>query len=167
MTTLNDLRAKMTPREKSVTLVADGALLAEHEALAEQLATAMAQTRTSLADGSDVHDLAARLTALEEQLATSTVTIRLRGIGRNAFRRLLAEHEADGQPFNKDTFPVALVAACAIDPVMTEADALSLGDILTDGQWDDVFSAAWDACREVDGVPFSALASAVTRGSGE
>jgi hypothetical protein len=162
-TTLNDLRAKFTVREKTVTLVADGALLAEHESLAEQLATAMAQTRTSLADGGDVHSLAERVTALEEQLAASTVTIRLRGIGRNAFRRLLTEHEADGQPFDKDTFPVALISACALDPKMTEAEARELGDILTDGQFDDVFEAAWEACREVDGVPFSALASAVTR----
>jgi hypothetical protein len=163
MTTLNDLRAKFIAREKSVTLVSDGALLAEHEALAAQLAAAMAQTRTSLADGGGVHELAEQVTALEARIAASTVTIRLRGLGRNAFRRLLAEHESDGEPFDKDTFPVALIAACSLDPVLTGTEAADLGDVLTDGQWDEVFSAAWDACREVDGVPFSVLASAATR----
>jgi hypothetical protein len=163
MTTLNELRAKFAAREKSVTLVTDGAALADHEALTAQLATAMAQTRTTLDDGTTVGELGERITALEATLAASTVTIRLRGIGRNQFRRLLAEYAEDGEPFNKDTFPVALIAACSLDPVLTVADAESLGDVLTDGQWDDVFAAAWDACREVDGVPFSVLASAVTR----
>ena len=85
------------------------------------------------------------------------------GIGRNAFRRLLSEHEADGELFDRDTFPGALIAACSLDPVLTVAEVTELGDLLTDGQWDELFSASWDACREVDDVPFSALASAVTR----
>jgi hypothetical protein len=45
----SDLKAAHKPREKRVTLVLDGALLAEHEALSEQLADAMGR-RTSLGD---------------------------------------------------------------------------------------------------------------------
>ena len=161
-----DIRAAFVAREKRVDLVTDGALLAEHEALAEELATAMQQTRTSLADGSSVRDLAQRVEALESQLAESRVSFRLRGLGRNAFQRLLAEHrpaDDDARVFNPDTFPQALIAACSLDPVMTVEDVAELGDVLTDGQFDELFDAAWNACREVDGVPFSPLASAVTR----
>jgi hypothetical protein len=157
MTTLNELRAKFTAREKSVTLVTAGDLLAEHEALSAQLATAMSQTLPG------VRELAEQVTALESQIAASTVTIKVRGIGRNQFRRLMAEHKSDGDPFDPDTFPPALVAACSLDPVMTVTDAVDLGDVLTFGQWDELFGAAWEACREVDGVPFSVLASAATR----
>ena len=161
--TLAELRSKFAAREKSVTIITGGGLLAEHEALSADLATAMAQTRTSLADGSNVRELGERLADLEAQIAASAVQIRLRGVGRNHFRRLLSEHEADGELFDRDTFPGALIAACSLDPVLTVAEVTELGDLLTDGQFDELFSAAWDACREVDDVPFSALASAVTR----
>jgi hypothetical protein len=163
MTTLNELRAKFHAREKSITFVTAGDLLAEHEALSAQLADAMRKQRTTLDDGTTVKQCAERLTTLESDLAASTVTVKVRGIGRNAFRRLMAEHASDGEPFNPDTFPPALVAACSLDPVMTPTEAADLGDVLTFGQWDELFGAAWDACREVDGVPFSVLASAVTR----
>jgi hypothetical protein len=166
--TFADLRARFAPREKSVTLVAGGDLLAEHDAAAQELATAMAQTRISLADGGSVQGLAERLADLETRIAASTVTIRVRGLSRNAFRRLLDAHPSeDAAPFDKVTFPPSLIAACAVDPPMTEVDANGLGEVLTDGQYDELFAAAWAACRDVDDVPFSVLASAVTRGSGE
>lgn len=162
-----DLVAKVEPREKVVPIITGGDLLAEHDDFSQQLATAMAQTRTSLADGAPIHALGERLAELEAEIAASTVFVRLRGIGHNAFRRLLAEHPTDGGPFDPETFPPALIAACSVDPKMTPAEALALGDVLTDGQFEALFDAATEACREVpDGVPFSVLASAV-RSSGE
>jgi hypothetical protein len=163
MTTVNELRAKFTAREKSVTFVTAGDLLAEHEALSAQLADAMRKQRTTLDDGTTVQQCAERLTALESDLAASTVTVKVRSIGRNAFRRLMAEHASDGEPFDPDMFPPALIAACSLDPVMTVDEVNGLGDVLTFAQWDELFGAAWEACSEVDGVPFSVLASAVTR----
>jgi hypothetical protein len=165
--TVADLLAGFSPREKVVTLLTGGNLLAEHESLSAQLAAAMAQTRTSLADGSSMQGLAEQIAELEERIGASAVTFRLRGLGRNEFRRLLESHPSDGDPFDKDSFPPALITACAVDPPLTAADTQALGSVLTDGQYDELFAAAWAACREVDDVPFSALASAVTRGSGE
>lgn len=161
--TLAEIRARFIAREKSVVLVMDGGLLAEHDRLVQMLEVALATARTSLADDRGAPTLAAKIEGLEERIAEESVTIKLRGIGRNRFRQLMAAHPAPegqkGGAFDLDTFPVALVAACSLDPVMTEADARGLGDLLTDGQWDQVFDAAWSACREADGVPFSALAS--------
>lgn len=158
-----DVRAAFVAREKVVTLITDGGLLAEHERMAGELAEANRQTRTSLADGAELRDLAAQVAALESQIADSRVVFRLRGLGRNKFRHLLAEHPSpdDNGPFDRDTFPVALIAACSLDPVMSETDVNDLADVISDGQFDELFSAAWDACREVDGVPFSVPASMI------
>lgn len=157
-----DLVAGVKPPEKVVTVLARGDLLAEHEAASEELAAAMKQTRTSLADGGSTRALAQRVADLEGQLAETAVAVRLRAVGRNEFRRLLDDHPAEGAPFDVESFPAALVAACAVDPVMTVPQAHALADLLSDGQWEALFDAAWTVCREVpDGVPFSVLASSM------
>lgn len=160
---LTDLQAKFRAREKSVVLLPDGGLLAEHESLTRLLEEETKRPRTSLADdGSVAKEIAAKVQDLEARIADSAVTIRVRGLGRNAFRRLLEKHKGEDSAWDDD-FPFALVAACSLDPVMTEDDARSLADILTDGQWDEVFDAAFSACREVDGIPFNVLASLTTQ----
>lgn len=164
MATLGELRERIAPRERAVTLATGGGLLAEHDELLAEFEAATAAQATSLAGDPRVRDLAAALADLEARIAEQTVTIRVRAIGRNAFNRLLDAHpDPEGGPFNRDTFPPALVAACAVDPTLTDAEAVELADLLTDGQWDQVFDAAWTVCREVDEVPFTALASTLTR----
>lgn len=162
---LDEIRAKFVAREKAVDLITDGGLLAEHERLTAELERATSMPADSLAGSATARELAEQVRALEERIAEATVTFRVRGLGRNQFRRLLAEHKGEGDDvFDPDTFPVALIAACSLDPVMTEEQAASLADVLTDGQWQELYDAAFGACREVDGVPFSLLASAVAPG---
>lgn len=164
MTNISELRDKFRAREKTVTLVADGPLLAEHERLSAELEAANNNAASSLAADPRVAELATAVKDCEQRISDATVSLRFRGLGRNAFRRLLADHASDdGAAFDKATFPQALVAACSLDPVMTVADVESLADLLSDGQFDSLFQAAWDACREVDGVPFNGLASILTR----
>lgn len=164
--TIDEIRKAFVAREKSVVVITDGGLLAEHEALGRQLETALSATRKSLADDGGVRQIAEQIQALEAQIAEATVTFKLRGVGRNRFRRLMAEHPDDKgkKAFNEETFPAALIAACSLDPVLSEAEAVELADILTDAQFDALFDAAWTVCREADGVPFNVLAS-VTTGS--
>jgi len=161
-----DIRAKFKAREKVVVIVADGGLLAEHERLSAELEQAVArgEQHASLAGNPSARDLAEQVRELEAAITAATVTFRVRGVGRNKFRRLLDEHPApdgSGDVFDADTFPVALVAACSLNPPMTEAEVRDLADVLSDGQWGELFDAAFAACREVDEVPFSVLASAV------
>jgi len=141
--------------------VADGALLGEHEAAAARLASLLAGG--AKADAPEVVDLAARVGELEAALDGSRVTFRFRGVGRNAFKRLVAGHTSeDGGSFDPTTFPPALVAACSLDPRMTVAEVQQLADDLTDGQFDVLFGAAWDACQAADdSVPFSVPASMI------
>lgn len=162
MTSFLDALAAFKPREKRVDLVADGPLLAEYEGLNAQLADAINRERTSLADGSVPHELAERVAALEPQIRAATVTFVVRAIGRNAHSRLDAEHRTgDDGRLNMATFMPALVAACSVDPAMTVEDVTKLSDVLSQGQFLALFQAAFDACIEVDGVPFSELASRV------
>lgn len=151
--------------EKVVPLVADGALLAEREEAAAALDVAVASP--GAATDPAVAELAARVRDLEQRCREATVAFRLRGLGRNAFRRLLAEHRKDdgSDDFDPVTFPQALISACALDPVMAPADVQRLCDVLNDGQVDALFGAAWEACREaVDSIRPSVPASLLTQG---
>lgn len=157
----SDVKGKFKAREKSVQLVTDGELLAELEAAQAELAAAARAVRSSLDDGIPTHVLAERVRELEQQVAESVVTFRFRGLGRNAYRRLQAEHKPteDDELFNPETFTPALLAACSLDPVLTVDDVLDLFDALTEGQADQLTRAAYLACTSVDDVPFRQTAS--------
>lgn len=161
MTSFADALGAFKPREKRVPLVADGPLLAEYEALQSQLEDAVNRERTSLADGTEAHELAEQVAAMEPRIAAATVTFTVRAIGRNAYARLDAEHRGGDGKLDMATFMPALVAACSVDPAMTVAQVGELNDILSHGQFVALFQAAFDSCIEVDGVPFSELASRV------
>lgn len=154
-----DLKGAYRPREKRVTLVLDGALLAEHEALSEQLAEAMGR-RTSLGDP-ELGALAQRVAEVEAAIAASSCEFVVRGIGRNAYRQLQAAHTKDDETLDMDGYIPALLKACIVEPDDTDVDWLMAN--LSLGQVDELFGAAFAACREVDGVPFNPLASAATR----
>jgi hypothetical protein len=153
-----DLKAAHKPREKRVTLVLDGALLAEHEALSEQLADAMAR-RTSLGDPASA-GLAERVAEVEAGIAASTCEFVLVGVGRNAYRQIQAAHTDAEDTLNMDGYIPALLKACIVEPADTDVDWLM--DNLTLGQVDELFGAAFAACREADRVPFNPLASPPT-----
>lgn len=163
MTDLAELRDKFKPREKVVTLLTGGDLLAEHEDLSRRLRGLL--NRPS-GDESEAREVAARIRAIEADLDATAMSFRFRGIGRNAFRRMLAEHppadDRDGLPFDPESMAPHLIAACSVEPRMTADEARDLADMLTDGSWDALWTAAFDCCREVSGVPFNALASMPT-----
>jgi hypothetical protein len=153
-----DLQAKHKPREKRVTLVLDGALLAEHEALSEQLEDAMAR-RTSLGDPGAT-EIAERVAEVEAGIAASTCEFVLVGVGRNRYRQIQAEHTDDLDQLDMDAYIPALLKACIVAPADT--DVAWLMENLTLGQVDELFGAAFAACREADRVPFNPLALPVT-----
>lgn len=92
-------------------------------------------------------------TELRQQVADATVTFTIKGLHRQAYRALEAKHPApDGAAgWNVATFPEALVRACLTDPVIDAGDPLF--DVLTPGQVEKLFEAAFLACNEVDDLP--------------
>ena len=167
-----DVLGAFKPREKRVTLVGAGSLLAEHEELSRQLAVAMDQrasrvSTASLSDVDPVRELAGRIAELEPLIEASRVTFTLRGLGWNEYQQLVREHSnADGE-LDTDAFAPVLVARCAIDPAMSLDEVGQLAAVLTQGDFARLYYAAVEASVEADGVPFNKLASAVISGSGE
>lgn len=90
---------------------------------------------------------------LRQQVADATVTFTIRGLNRQAYRALEAKHPApDGAAgWDVASFPEALVRACITDPVIDAGDPLF--DVLTPGQVEKLFEAAFLACNEVDDLP--------------
>lgn len=150
-----DLKAAHKPREKRVTLVLDGALLAEHEALSEQLTDALSR-RTSLGDPAPA-GLAERVAEVEAGIAASTCEFVLVGVGRNRYRQIQASCTGEDDQLDMDTYIPALLKACITEPADVDVDWLM--EHLTLGQVDELFGAAFSACREADRVPFNPLAS--------
>jgi hypothetical protein len=164
-----DTLALCRPYRRTVKICLDGALLAERDRLQDELLEAVQRDEfddDSLATASPV---ATKLQELEDQVRDAEVEFVFQTIGATAWRALLADHRPRprdkdlGYSFNADTLPVAAVAASAVDPELTPAQAEALADTLSTGQW----ALLWSTCLEVNvGVPGgggSHLASTVLR----
>ena len=152
-----ELKAGFRPRVKQVPVVVDGQLLAEYEAAVARMEQ---EAPTSLAGSAPA---AAAVRDLETAIRAATVQFTVTGLGKNQYRRLVAAHTTkDDDRLDMDSFIPALLGACITEPAGVEIDWLM--DHLGDGQIDDIFGAAFKACTESDGVPFSRLASVLTGG---
>jgi hypothetical protein len=65
---------------------------------------------------------------------TNEVTLKYQAIGMRAYDALVGKHppkpeqRAEGNSFNIDTFAPALIAACAVEPEITPAEAKEIWD---------------------------------------
>lgn len=86
----------------------------------------------------------------EEDATGASVMFKVQSIGGKRFRELLKAHPApEGEGvmlFDPEAFPVALVAACAVEPLLTVDEAQELLDELDQGSGEALFLAAWEAC---------------------
>lgn len=91
--------------------------------------------------------------ALEAEISEASVTFKLAGLSRQDFRALEAQHPAedDDAGWNLDTFPEALVRASLTEPVIEEGQPFF--ELLTSGQIEALFEAAFKASVEVDAGP--------------
>jgi len=170
MTDFEDILARAKARETSVDICLAGDLLAEHERLSDELDRAVREHESrasrSLGDTNPTVGLAEQVRALEEQITEATVSFRFRAVPRSKYRELEAQHPGrpdKAEAWNPETFAPALIAACSLDPRMSEADVSRLMDTLNAGQAEQLFNAAWTCCNEAPRVPFNAAASALTR----
>lgn len=160
--------------EKVVPLVMRGDLAAEHERLVDEIEKSRSRGANSLA-GTGTADLEEQLRAIEAEMQDSIVSFRLRALPRSkrsgddrlTWNELGALHpprvsdgimdarDRIGGGVNVDTFPEPLVKASVVEPDdITEADWPGLLAGLTQGQFDNLVSVAWELNRgEVD-VPF-------------
>lgn len=161
---------KMTRRtERTVEVCLDGALSAEVEHAERELARLGRWEPTTLSESDPRAELRERLDRLRAEQRESVHEFRFRALSARDYSDLLSQHrpreedKADGLRFNVETFPTALIAACCVDPEMTEDEAGELLEELSSGQRDQLFAAAWAANEQAVSVPFWSSASGTTR----
>lgn len=146
-------------------------LLEQHRLLDRQLAEESGKGAGTLAAGPP-KDLAEQLAALEETIEQGTRTFKFRALSRRRWRSLLGahpplkQHKADGLDFNPETFPVAAVAACAVEPAMTPEQAEQVADAIPLGEFEKMWAAVLQVNLGASDVPKSVLATTILRMNG-
>lgn len=104
-----------------------------------------------------------RTKTIELEINGETVEFEFAAIGSHDLDKLQGKHKPtaqqkiDGLAWNSDTFPPALVAACLVDPEVTEAEMREIwesGDWST-GELSTLFNTASSLCMEGMDIPFS------------
>lgn len=118
------------------------------------------KTRATLADL-----MAKKARTKEVTISTpdGDLSLLFKSISSKAYDDLQAEHKPtkeqakDGNTWNPDTFPAALMAACSVEPVMTYEEAAALWDSpeWSRGELMDMFLAVIKLNSEGLNVPFN------------
>lgn len=146
-------------------------LLDRHRELERQLVDIGQRSNSSLADNG-ARRLAEELRDLEQEMDATSRTFKFRALSRRRWRALMAahpplkQHKADQIDHNPETFPVAAIAACAVEPAMTEDQAQKLEDRLPLGQFQKLWGAILDVNLGVSDTPKSVLATTILRMNG-
>lgn len=151
MTTFADIKAAAKLPEKSVEVCLRGDLQAEYEGLERDLKRAKAASVGTLAGSNeDAKAIEELMAGLREQMRESTYVFTLRALPKKKWSDLHAQHgprdedRSNRLDYHGDDFPLAAVQACCIDPVMSVKEVEELCDeVLTQGQWDSLFIAAF------------------------
>lgn len=142
-----------------------------HAAADRALSDAVGRGSSSLADDGP-KQLAAEVRAIEDEIEAATREFRFRALSRRRWRALLAEHhpqkphKTEGLDFNPETFPVAAIAACAVEPEMTVEEAERLADRIPLGEFERMWGAVLQVNLGVSDAPKSVLATATLRMNG-
>lgn len=175
----NNMTLKIKRARKSVPLVTDLALAAEHERAVEALQRAQREAKKDDRENSGtVKAAAARVVDLEKRMQSETIHVELEAMQRKKW----AEFE-EANPPRKDndidqTFRInvpaldeaigaSVVGATGPDGEPVEFDWAEVTDELSNGQWQEFALAVIQVNRGATDAPFSLAASAVTRSSGE
>ncbi|MFR9796137.1 hypothetical protein ACL02U_09575 [Streptomyces sp. MS06] len=163
MPDIKDILKKAKPREHTVRICLAGDVAAEVERLEAELRAVSEWTPTSIADQHPGVEIAKKISAAREKMRAAEVEFTFRALGRLAWSDLVAQHpsEDQDQAWDAETLAPALVAASAVDPVMTPEQVDALFERLNNGQRDELIGAAWAVNGEATSVPFSLAASAI------
>ncbi|MER7213217.1 hypothetical protein ABT340_39655 [Streptosporangium sp. NPDC000239] len=166
---ISDILGQIKLPEEVVPLCLRADLQVEWERAEKALQAANLKASGSLAGTSkEVAAAAERVRAVEEQMQASTVDFRLRAVTTRRWSDLKAANpprEGHYEEWNPETFGVAVLAACSLEPKMSEEQAGQLVDAITEGQWEQLQTALGRINRTAVSVPKSSLASAKLRTS--
>lgn len=167
----DDVIASAQRRTIAVRICARGDLTTRHADLVEQLRNVTMADKSLAGDG-EATRLAGEIVACEAEIDACAVEVTIGTVSRQVWADLLAEHPptkeqaARGSDNNPKTFPPALVAACTIEPPMSDEQALDLADKLPIGEWNKLFAAAYTLNVAGLDSPKLEAATALLRASG-
>lgn len=165
MADISKILKQASRRRRSVYLCLAGDLVAELDRLEHQLAAlgGKAWEPNSLADEDPRTELAKKVAAARKAVRAAETEFVFQALDDRAWSDILAAHPSkDGsQSWDPETFGPALVAACAIDPVMTLEQVAELFSIANHAQREDLFRGAWEVNTEAPSIPFSLTDSGI------
>lgn len=166
MSDIKDILNKVKPVQAQARVCLDGDLFALREQITEQLDGLDGWESASLSDVDPRTALKDQLATVEQKMRDATQMFTFKSIGDKASSDLLAKHPSpkddkgeDKYAFDPVTYPVALVAAASVDPLMSTEDAEALFDILNLTQRNQLFNAAYSANTRGLDIPFLPPAS--------
>jgi hypothetical protein len=154
--TYAEVMALAKPRETVVRLCVAGDLAAEADRLAAVLAALKEKPGASLADGEERARVQSELDEVAALMREAEVDFRFRALPRKELSDLFAAHPARSgkdEDWNPETAAPALVAACAIDPVMSVPEVEQLFDAVNEDGRARLWSGAWRANQASTSIP--------------
>ena len=171
MPSIEDVLGKIKVPVRSVAICLRGDLQAEHDDLTARLdfLNREALGNNSLSGGGERREVAQRIHDLEAEMRDAEITFKFRGLGKNTLKRITDRFpapEGSNMAWDVEAGAGALLAASAVEPTMTEAQADELLEQESRGHADQMVGAAWLASTGSTTVPFSVRASELIAGSG-
>lgn len=160
------------PLVKRERICMDGTLVDEFQQVLAEHERARQRDENSN-DAPEAPALLARLEELRDKIEAAQVEFVFQSMGRTAWRQLVTEHpptkaQQDKQfaDFNLDTFPVAAMAVCCVEPEGATVEGFEeLAKTLNQGQWDLLWATCHQANMGEGAVPNFVAASGTARPS--
>lgn len=171
MASIEEILARAKPRVEVAAICLAGDLRVEHARLTAELdQLQLASVGRKMTGGGEARQVAERIQQLEVDMTKAMQEFQFKGISEvdlEELRERFPPREGKRETWNVTAAGPALVAACGVEPSMTEAQATMLRKSLAQGDWDTLVEAAWTATSSRDqSIPFSARASVLMAGGG-
>lgn len=169
MASIEEILAKAKPRVEEISICLAGDLRAEHSRLVAELEKLQERQIGQKLTGvsGEVRQAAEQIQQLEGEMEKSIQVFRFKGASDDtleSLRERFPPREGKRETWNFTAAGPSLVAACAVEPSMSEAQAELLRKTLAQGDWDSLVETAWSATASRDqALPFSVRASVLTR----
>lgn len=163
---IEEILAQASPRVEWARVCIDGELIGEHSRLTRELEELQRASEGKMAAAPEARAKAQQIVEVEAAMEKAKVPFKFVGIGPAALSAIMARFPGQGSAgWNVEAGAAALIAACAAEPKMTEAQAGALCEKIAGGATE-LFNAAWRATNSATNIPPSVRASALISGSG-
>jgi len=165
---IDEILQRATPRVEEARVCIDGALLGEHSRLTRELEEIQRPRSGRKMGGAspEAKALAQRIVDLEGEIEKAKVTFTFTAMSAAAQGSLRARFPGRGPAgWDVEKGAAAYIAACSLDPKMSEEQAEALCERIGAGGATELFNAAQNATNGATNIAPFALASALTTGS--